>query len=111
MPCGQFHEVFRRKRDAAGQGLEQHHAQAVNVAADVGPQGRGEILGGEIVARAHDRTIDDRTEIRPGAGKTQIDERRMAVGRDVDVSRRNVAVHPTRLVQGGQRLGDLPRDP
>ena len=44
-----------RERAGAADGLVEHHAQAIDIAANVGRQGSGEVFGGHVLAAADDR--------------------------------------------------------
>ena len=100
------------ERQPAGQHLEQHRSQAVNVAADIGRlPGRG-TLRGQVVASAHHRAPAAGAGLVTPPRKTQVQQRHVPARRrrtDCRASRRRADNRRHKGIQGLGRLADDPQ--
>ena len=108
---GQLRQVLALERQPAREHLEQHHPQAVKVAADVRAQGRGDHLRGNVVARAGHAPLDHRARLVGAPREAQVEQGHVALGRNDDVAGLDVAVPPAGRVECLQGLGHLADHP
>jgi hypothetical protein len=110
VPRQQLLQRVRAVGPLAGEHLEHHDAQAVQVGGGRHAMARG-LLGAQVVGRAHHVAMPGLGQRRVVGlhrlGHAEIRQRHGAVDADHDVLGLQVAVHDAALVDGLQRLGHL----
>ena len=105
-----FCQCLAFQRQTPGKQLVEHNPQAIDVAANVRAADGTEMLRGEVITGAENRPLAFNLFIAMPR-ETEVQERRVTLRRKQDIARFNIAVHPTRRIQGTQGLGRLPGDP
>ena len=98
------------KRKLPRQHLEEHDAQGIDIGAGVHGISR-DLLGREIVRRAHDGSGARPPVARQRAGNAEIGDERPVVGPDENVAGLEVAMHDSGRMGLREALGDLTKDP
>ena len=107
-----FGRVVALVRRPAGEHLVERYAQAVEVAPRIGGARRSDHLGRNVRQRAYHRPPGPTTRLAGGQAEPQVQQCRVAVGRQEDVAGLHVGVDSAGLrVERRQRIADLPRDP
>ena len=110
-------DVLRRsridlERVPAGEQLEEDHAERIEVAPRVdraaGPEEEGQRLGRHVGERAADRGALGAGRV---VGEVEVEDHRLAVVREQDVGRLDVAVEDAALVRVGQAVGQARSEP
>jgi hypothetical protein len=100
------------ERGPAGKGEIEGAADAVEVAADIGPGGVAKLLRAGVIERSqHGVGARDSLLFTHGPGQAKVENLGVAIGHDHDVRGLDVAMHQARLVGGVQAIEHLQEEP